>query len=418
MPKGWLPAVNSAKVRAVAGLAPPLAAASERQAKDYRRIIHGRRGAWRLGRQRTAYGMGEKSIWLSSRCCYGMPTGGSVSSTWTFSMSAMSGLSAVAPMFQFSTRGIARPEGLAAWREIFGRTVCNLNIDPLEPETFASDATICQLPGLGVLFAESGAVDLSHPRELIVDDDLSFMAAPTCRYTAFQLGRTAELGAGAGVLMTNAEVGRIRLAAASRFITFRVPRAPMAALVPDIDAAVARRIPADNAALKLLVGYLESARDTLALTTPELQHAAVTHIHDLLALALGATREATEIAYGRGMRAARLRAAKAFIMRHIGRQDLSARTVAAHLNITPRYVHVLFEAEGSSVTRFIVALRLARSHHMLVDPRMTQRTISAIAFAAGFSDLSHFNRTFRRHFGKTPSDARRETNDATAAARL
>ena len=108
---------------------------------------------------------------------------------------------------------------------------------------------------------------LSHTRDLVVDDDLSFMAAPTCNYTAVQLGRTANLEAGAGVLMTNAEIGSMQLAAASRFITFRVPRKPIEALLPDPDAAVARRIPADNAALKLLVSYLDNARDTRALTT-------------------------------------------------------------------------------------------------------------------------------------------------------
>ena len=37
---------------------------------------------------------------------------------------------------------------------------------------------------------------------------------------------------------------------------------------------------------------------------------------------------------------------------------------------------------------------------------MKERTISAIAFATGFRDLSHFNRTFRQHFGMTPSDTR------------
>jgi AraC-like DNA-binding protein len=299
-------------------------------------------------------------------------------------------------MFQFSTKAIGRQAGLEAWREIFGRTVCSLDIDPIEPDAFVSDATICRLPGLGLLFAASSAVDLRHSRELIVDDDLSFMAAPTCRYTARQLGRTAELEAGAGVLMNNAEVGSMTLAAASRFITFRVPRAPMAALVGDLDAAVARPIPADNPALKLLVGYLNNARDTQALTTPELQRAAVAHIYDLLALALGATRETTEIAYGRGVRAARLRAAKALIARHIGRHDLSAATIAAHLNITPRYVHMLFETEGSSVAKFVTERRLADALRMLSDPCWAERTISAIAFEAGFGDLSHFNRMFRR----------------------
>ena len=209
------------------------------------------------------------------------------------------------------------------------------------------------------------------------------------------------------MLMTNAEVGSIRLASASRFVTFRVPRAAMASLVPDLEFAVARRIPVSNAALKLLVDYLQSFRNTKALATPELRHVAVTHTYDLLAVALGATRDATEIAYSRGMRAARLQAAKAFIMRQTVRHDLSAASVAVHLGVTPQYVHMLFESEGLSVTNFIGEQRLTHAHRMLLDPRMKERTISAIAFAAGFSDLSHFNRSFRRHFGKTPSDTRR-----------
>jgi AraC-like DNA-binding protein len=43
---------------------------------------------------------------------------------------------------------------------------------------------------------------------------------------------------------------------------------------------------------------------------------------------------------------------------------------------------------------------------MLTDPRYAGATVSAIAFAAGFGDLSHFNRNFRRRFGATPSDVR------------
>ncbi len=322
-------------------------------------------------------------------------------------MSATSGSSAPLPIFQFSTKAFAERERLAAWREVFGRAVCSLDIEPLEPAAFFSEATVYQLPGLGVLFATSGAMNLSHTHELIVDGDLSIMAAPTCAFTASQLGRTVELEPGAGVLMNNAEIGSIRLASSSRFVTFRVPREAMTPLVPDLDAAVARRMPAHNVALRLLVDYLESSRETQALTTPDLQRIAVTHIYDLLAVTLGATREASEIAYGRGMRAARLSAAKVFIIQNIVRHDLSARSVAVHLGITPRYIHMLFEAEGSSFTKFMMEHRLARSYQMLVDPRMLERTISMIAFATGFSDLSHFNRTFRRHFGMTPSDARR-----------
>jgi AraC-like DNA-binding protein len=311
------------------------------------------------------------------------------------------------PTFQFSTKTFAQHEQLTALREIFGRTVCNLDIDPLEPAAFSSEASVYQFPGLGVMFAACGGMKLTHSHELIVDGDLSFMAAPTCRFVASQLGRTVELEAGAGVLMTNAEVGSIVLSSSSRFVTFRVPREAMALLVPDVEAAVAQPVPPDNLAFELLVDYLQIARDREALTSPDLQRIAVTHICDLLAVALGATSDATEIAHGRGMRAARLRSAKAFIARNFRRQDLSPDWVAKELGISARYLHMLFETEGLSFTRFVVEYRLAYSHRMLLDSRMLDRTISAIAFAAGFSDLSHFNRTFRQHFGKTPTDVRR-----------
>jgi AraC-like DNA-binding protein len=43
---------------------------------------------------------------------------------------------------------------------------------------------------------------------------------------------------------------------------------------------------------------------------------------------------------------------------------------------------------------------------MLVDLRFGDRSISAVAYEAGFGDLSYFNRTFRRRYGATPSDVR------------
>ena len=106
-------------------------------------------------------------------------------------------------------------------------------------------------------------------------------------WTASQLGRHPVLGAGDGVLMNNAEVGAMTLPQETRFLTFRVPVAAIAPLVPDVAAVVARRVPADCEALRLLVRYLEILQDTATLSTPQLQDVAATHVYDLLALALG-----------------------------------------------------------------------------------------------------------------------------------
>jgi AraC-like DNA-binding protein len=310
------------------------------------------------------------------------------------------------PMSRFSTEAFPERERLAAWREIFGRTVVSLEIEPLNLERFQAEATVWQLPGLGVLRASSDAVHLTHSRELIVDDDLSFMAAPTSPYAASQLGRNPVLAPGDGVLMNNAEVGSMTLASASRFITFRVPAAAIAARVGDVGAAIARPVPAGNAARKLLVTYLASMFDAEVLMTPELQQLAATHVYDLLAVALGATRDTVAMAMVGGVRAARLRAAKAFILQHLGRHDLCEATVAGHLGVTPRYVDRLFETEGDSFSEFVRGQRLTRAQHMLMDPHCAGRSIGTIASDVGFSDLSDFERAFRRRFGSTPAELR------------
>ena len=68
---------------------------------------------------------------------------------------------------------------------------------------------------------------------------------------------------------------------------------------------------------------------------------------------------------------------------------------------------MLFEAEGTSFSQFVLARRLATAHALLADPSRDHFSITAIAYAAGFGDLSHFNHSFRRRYGVTPREVRR-----------
>jgi AraC-like DNA-binding protein len=142
------------------------------------------------------------------------------------------------------------------------------------------------------------------------------------------------------------------------------------------------------------------------LRTSELQRLVVTHIHDLIAAVVGATRDGLAIAEGRGIRAARLRAIIADITANLGDCDLSVAAIARRQRVTPRYVHKLFAGEGFTFSAFLLDRRLFRAHRMLSDPRFGDRTIGSVAFDVGFGDLSHFNRAFRRRYGATPSEIR------------
>jgi AraC-like DNA-binding protein len=107
-----------------------------------------------------------------------------------------------------------------------------------------------------------------------------------------------------------------------------------------------------------------------------------------------------------GLRAAR----RAAILREIERRsadpDLSALTIARQFGITPRYVHLLLAETGRSFTHHVLERRLEGAAALLRDPRSRKRKIANIAAEAGFTDLSYFNRAFRRHYGATPSDIR------------
>jgi AraC-like DNA-binding protein len=169
---------------------------------------------------------------------------------------------------------------------------------------------------------------------------------------------------------------------------------------------VLRPMASDNQALRLLTSYVTIISAEAKQPPPDLQRIAVAHIHDLAALALGATRDASEIAKGRGVRIARLHAIKADVIANIASNLLSVDVLAARHGVSPRYIRSLFQSEETTFTDFVLNQRLARAHALLIDFRSSVRSISAIAFEAGFDDLSYFNRRFRRRYGATPSDVR------------
>jgi AraC-like DNA-binding protein len=158
----------------------------------------------------------------------------------------------------------------------------------------------------------------------------------------------------------------------------------------------------------LLAAYLAVLEQTSQPPTPEFRQLFATHVHDLVALAIGATRDAAEIASGRGLRAARFAAITADIAKNIDRHDLSAEWVAPRHRVSPSTVRRLFEERDTTFSQFLLNLRLAQAHRRLREPRHSDRTISSIAYSLGFNDLSYFNRTFRRFYGATPSDVREE----------
>jgi AraC-like DNA-binding protein len=106
------------------------------------------------------------------------------------------------------------------------------------------------------------------------------------------------------------------------------------------------------------------------------------------------------------IRATRRTAVLHEIEQRSGDPGFSAAALAARLGITPRYVHLLLKETGRTFSHHVLEQRLQRALILLRDPHWQQRRIAELAAESGFSDLSHFSRTFRRRYGMTPTQAR------------
>jgi AraC-like DNA-binding protein len=119
-------------------------------------------------------------------------------------------------------------------------------------------------------------------------------------------------------------------------------------------------------------------------------------------------------AWQRGVRTARQSLVLDAIRRRAGEQGLDPAGVAKHLGMSVRYLHQLLESTGRTFSQHLIEQRLERARAELCKPDCGLK-IADIAFACGFSDISHFNRRFRHAFGDTPYGVRVRAARASTA---
>jgi AraC-like DNA-binding protein len=294
--------------------------------------------------------------------------------------------------------------GVEAFLEIWGRQILRMEMDPLPGHPLELDLTLRALPDFAMASGIASPLRNRHTSALIDNDDFILVLFQSGCGEVNQYGRTAAIEAGQAVLTANGAPGDFTLPTSTRVVNFRLKRSLLEPHVADLDALVARPFPRDNRVLRLLSGYAAVLSDQNELATPELRKTVALHMHDLAALLLGGSSRAGP--HAPGLRAARLRAIKDSILQGIGRHDFSIADVARRQQLSASYVRQLLAADGTTFTDFVLSERLARAYRMLTDPRYANHLISAIAYEAGFGDLSYFNRTFRRRYGVSPSDTR------------
>jgi len=293
------------------------------------------------------------------------------------------------------------------FREEFSRRVFGVDMAPEPDVPFSLEGTVRLLPELAIYTGACTPMRSQSTQDFIAKGTVGITVALAGDMAISIPGEAIALEPGMAMFGTGEVPVVLDVHSNARVMVITLSRRLLSALVPAGSLAT-RPIPLESQAMRLLRAYLSMLDAEDAIESPGLRHFVSASVHELVALALGATRDARDVAGPRGVRAARLAAIKQDILANISDSRLSVTAVANRQGFTPRYIHMLFEGEGVSFTEFVIDLRLSRAHRLLIDPRFLHQSISAIALRVGFGDLSYFNRTFRRRFGVTPSDVREQ----------
>jgi AraC-like DNA-binding protein len=313
----------------------------------------------------------------------------SAETTWSFSSTALPPERRTAALQGLRERGIVR-------------------LEPLPDHLARVEIRKVSLPGFSILEGALGGLrQIAAPYDPLVGDDVFLGVNLAGRSIVHQGGRELVLDDGDAVFFSSAEKGFvIHRPTPVLFLGLRVPRKALALLAANLDGALLRLVTSRSAPLRLLTKYLRCVGADVADEPQILGRTVAAHVYDLIALIVGANADAVAAAEDRGVKAARLRAIKTDIARRLADGELTIADVAARQGVTLRYVHKLFEGEGTSFSRYVLDRRLEAAYRVLTDQRQDHRSILSIAFDSGFADLSHFNRTFRRRYDATPTDVR------------
>ncbi|WP_372632899.1 response regulator [Cohnella sp.] len=97
-------------------------------------------------------------------------------------------------------------------------------------------------------------------------------------------------------------------------------------------------------------------------------------------------------------------AVQEYIHQHYASAALSLEQIASHVNVSESYLSRIFRKEtGLTVTDYINRIRIDTALQLLQG---NDNMIYQIAYAVGYSNVEHFNRTFKKITGRSPRSFR------------
>jgi AraC family transcriptional regulator, positive regulator of tynA and feaB len=298
---------------------------------------------------------------------------------------------------------------LAYWYDVackvFVRHECLID----KPSAFNASIHQAPLGELGVIELDStGLSSTTVTKHTIAnqEDDVFILGLQLeGSATLIQDGREANVTPGDFVLLDAQRPFTSHYSHRWRRLFIKIPHRSLNARLAASSELTARPVRGSIGVGGLTSGFIRMIPDRVGVLQPAAKTQIAEQVLDLIALALASEtgKDKPALSSGRAIALLQLRMA---IESRLSDPTLDPSSAASAAGISVRYANVLLSQQGTSLQRLIVSRRLDHCRRALEDPAQAKRTITDIAFAWGFSDLSHFNRRFKAEYGCAPRDYR------------
>lgn len=100
---------------------------------------------------------------------------------------------------------------------------------------------------------------------------------------------------------------------------------------------------------------------------------------------------------------------RAYILQHLDESNLSGDRIGKHFSISRVHLHRKLKAlTNQPITDFVRSIRLQKALEFVQEGKLN---VSEIAYQTGFSSISHFSRSFKKAYGKSPSKMQQHINN-------
>ncbi|MFJ3307552.1 helix-turn-helix domain-containing protein [Streptomyces sp. NPDC086549] len=305
-----------------------------------------------------------------------------------------------------TTRSVPPRESLDYWHDAVLATLVGMDI-ATEGRTYDATMRTDHLGDLQIttVDCDPGRVHRA-PRFIARGDGRHIFVAlqSTGRAHVEQDGRTTELGAGDVGLFETVRPFRTTFPERFQLKIFAVPRRLLERPESDLQRLTARALrPSGGGLPALLTPLLERLADTSeAYATPVAERLAE-RVIDLVA-ATAADQLGEDPDELPGADSVLLLRIKTFIRWHLPDPGLTPRAIAGAHGISVRCLHRLFEAEDTTLCRWIRELRLDECRRELAARAPGSVALGQVARRWGFSSPTRFSKAFRGTFGLSPTE--------------